>query len=195
MPRIIDHASRKQNILKTALDVFAELGYRNTNLSIIASRCGISRTTIYQDFKDTSDIFYYAIKTTTDNMLEKYSTEEWQNISDPIEKLQAIASDTMAMADLHKDEIVNLVKALFDLDIDFQDMVHRRTAKIHLLLCRVVRDGVKSGILKKCSPKAEIDKLVILLETYCLQMAYFPDNLDSIKQIISSQLNSLRINN
>ena len=55
MPKKIDHEARKEKILHTALRVFGREGYRDSNLSLIASECGISRPTIYQYFKDKEE--------------------------------------------------------------------------------------------------------------------------------------------
>ena len=72
MPKKIDHEQRKINILNNALKVFAQEGYKNSNLSLIAKKSGISRPTIYQYFKDKDEIYYYAVKLVTGNMFEKY---------------------------------------------------------------------------------------------------------------------------
>jgi AcrR family transcriptional regulator len=69
MPKKIDHEERKEKILQTALKVFAREGYRDSNLSLIATECGISRPTIYQYFKDKEQIYYYAVKLVTGRML------------------------------------------------------------------------------------------------------------------------------
>ena len=39
-------------ILQKALEVFARVGYREANFSLIAEACEISRPTVYQYFKD-----------------------------------------------------------------------------------------------------------------------------------------------
>ncbi len=73
MPKKIDHEARKERILQTALKVFAREGYRDSNLSLIASECNISRPTIYQYFKDKEDIYYYAVKLVTARMFNRYA--------------------------------------------------------------------------------------------------------------------------
>ena len=65
MPKKIDHEERKEKILQTALKVFAREGYRDSNLSLIAIECGVSRPTIYQYFKDKEEIYYYEVKLVT----------------------------------------------------------------------------------------------------------------------------------
>ena len=68
MPKKIDHEKRKEKILQTALKVFAREGYKDANLSLIATECGISRPTIYQYFKNKEQIYYFAVKLVTGRM-------------------------------------------------------------------------------------------------------------------------------
>ena len=59
MPKKIDHEQRKVEIMSAALEVYAQEG-KNANLSLIAAKCGLSRTTVYQYFKDESQLYQYA---------------------------------------------------------------------------------------------------------------------------------------
>ena len=89
MPKKIDHEERKVRILKTALDVFAREGYRDSNLSLIAEQCGLSRPTIYQYFKDKNEIFYYAVKLVTGRMFTRYATVAWdESCGDTIQRIE-----------------------------------------------------------------------------------------------------------
>jgi TetR/AcrR family fatty acid metabolism transcriptional regulator len=48
---------RKKHILDAALNAFAENGYERTSISVICSRAGIARPTLYQYFKDKRSLF------------------------------------------------------------------------------------------------------------------------------------------
>ena len=96
MPKKIDHEERKVRILKTALDVFAREGYRDSNLSLIAEQCGLSRPTIYQYFKDKNEIFYYAVKLVTGRMFTRYATVAWdESCGDTIQRIEWICNDVI----------------------------------------------------------------------------------------------------
>ena len=73
VPKIVDKEERMQMILSKALEVFAKVGYRESNLSLIAEACCLSRPTVYQYFSDKKEIYYYAVKNVTSRMFEKYS--------------------------------------------------------------------------------------------------------------------------
>jgi TetR/AcrR family transcriptional regulator len=193
MPKVIDHEERKKEILYAALEVFAQEGYKNTNLGLIASACGLSRTTVYQYFKDKSEIFSYAIKATTDAMLAKYSTEEWTAITDPEEKLTKIMMDILDTADSIEKQIKNLVKFLNEVDYDIHDVIKRRTAMLAFLLARVIRDIVKQGNPnKKVNAQDIAQQLIVLGESYCLQMVYLPQNRKVVRDIITDLISSLK---
>ena len=73
VPKIVDKEERMQMILSKALEVFAKVGYRESNLSLIAEACCLSRPTVYQYFSDKKEIYYYAVKNVTSRMPEKTS--------------------------------------------------------------------------------------------------------------------------
>ena len=90
MPKKIDHEERKEKILQTALKVFGREGYRDSNLSLIAQECGISRPTIYQYFKDKEEIYYYAVKLVTGRMFTKYATLAWSSEDNYMNRIKSI---------------------------------------------------------------------------------------------------------
>lgn len=193
MPKQIDHDQRRKEILYASLDVFAREGYKNTNLGLIASACGLSRTTVYQYFKDKSEIFLYAIKSTTDAMLAKYSTEEWARITDPEEKLLKVMYDILDTADNYEKEIKNLTKFISEVDYDIQDIIKRRTARLAFLLARVIRDILKkSNSKRKINAQEEAQKLIVLVESYCLQMVYLPQNKNLVRELVTGLIENLK---
>ena len=183
MPKKIDHEQRKKEIMAAALEVYATEG-KNANLSIIASSCGLSRTTVYQYFKDESQLYQEAVKYTTDRAFSKYSSEKWKSISDPVEKLRMISNDIMDKADTYEKQVGNFLK-MIDRFEDLPDTVSRRTAKLNLFFARLIRQAIKEGKMHKCSPQDTADKLTIMLETYLFHMVYFPQNKAKVREIVN----------
>ncbi len=183
MPKKIDHDKRKTEIMAAALEVYATEG-KNANLSLIASACGLSRTTVYQYFKDESQLYQEAVKYTTDLAFSKYSSEKWKSVSDPVEKLHMIANDIMNQADTYEKQVGNFLK-MIDRFEDLPETVSRRTAKLNLFFARLIRQAIKDGKMKKCSPQDVADKLTIMLETYLFHMVYFPQNRQKVREIVN----------
>jgi len=189
MPKKINHEERKQLILRTALQVFARHGYRETNLSLIALECGLSRTTVYQYFSSVDDVLAFAVKRMSQTMFEKYAS--WQDNKDSIGLLKCICTDILDNADRHAEEIANFIAIMKDLELNIQGTVHRRTAKLNLLLARLIRSGQASGQIKKCSANDCVTKIIIFIESYCFQLTFFEKQTATVREMLDSFLTSL----
>ena len=53
MPRIVDYDERKREIAQSALTLFSKQGYYDSSFSDIASACRLSRSNIYNYFKNS----------------------------------------------------------------------------------------------------------------------------------------------
>ncbi|MCF0262675.1 MAG: TetR/AcrR family transcriptional regulator [Sphaerochaetaceae bacterium] len=187
MPKKIDHAKRKIEILYAALEVYASEG-KDANLSLIASKCGLSRTTVYQYFKDEEDLYTYAVKYSTDVMFQRYTSDSWQSITDPVEKLQKITTDILDSAALYERQISNFIRTIEQVK-DLPEILKHRTAKLELYFSRLIRQANKDGKMQAESPKDLAGKLVILLEGYLFNMVYLPDTKTQVREIISDLIN------
>jgi AcrR family transcriptional regulator len=196
MPKKIDHEERKEKILQTALKVFAREGYRDSNLSLIASECGISRPTIYQYFKDKEEIYYYAVKLVTGRMFSKYASYAWSTDQDYISRITTICLDIMQTASEHDGELTSLVDVMLQMKRegrDFNEIVLRRTAKLTILFKRLLRMGVLNGDIIECDLNKLADHLLLLLESSCFQVAFLDTfDMQISKQLVSSYLNFYR---
>lgn len=193
----IDHEERKEKILQTALKVFAREGYRDSNLSLIATECGISRPTIYQYFKDKEEIYYYAVKLVTGRMFNKYAAYAWSTDQDLVSRITTICLDIMQTASEHEGELTSLVDVMLQMKKegrDFNEIILRRTAKLTILFKRLLRmGGVKAGDIVDCDVNRVADHLLMLLESSCFQVAFL-DTFDMrlSKQLISTYLDFYR---
>lgn len=194
MPKIIDHAKRKEEILNTALRVFAREGYKDSNLSLIAQECGISRPTIYQYFHDKEEIYYYAVKLVTGNMFIKYAEIAWGQEGSVCDKLKSICSDIIAMGYQNQQSLTMLVDVMILLrkeGKDFSDVIMKRTVKLNILFKRLLRLGISRGEIKDVSINDATGHLMTLLEAFCFQIAF----LDSYTPESSIELLNLFIDN
>ncbi len=196
MPKRIDHEKRKEKILHTALVIFAREGYKDANLSLIASECGVSRPTIYQYFKDKEDIYHYAVKLVTGRMFTKYVEYAW-NTTDPVLlRIQNICSDVIDMANKHRGELMSLMDVMIQLKkegLDFSDIILKRTAKLHILFQRLLRRGISSNEVVECDITKITQHLVILLESFSFQLSFLDSfDIEGSKQLIANYLESIR---
>ncbi|HKL57578.1 MAG TPA: TetR/AcrR family transcriptional regulator [Sphaerochaeta sp.] len=187
MPKKIDHEARKEKILQTALKVFGREGYRDSNLSLIAQECGISRPTIYQYFKDKEEIYYYAVKLVTGRMFAKYATLAWASDDNYMDRIKKICSEIMDTATAHEGELTSLVDVMLQMKKegrDFNEIVMRRTAKLTILFKRLLRVGISSGDIIGCDINKVANHILLLLESSCFQVAF----LDTFEMALSKEL-------
>ncbi len=175
MPKIINHDQRKEEILNTALAVFAREGYKDSNLSLIAQECGISRPTIYQYFHDKEEIYYYAVKLVTSKMFRKYADIAWETTGNIAEKLKEICVDIISMGYENQKSLTALVDVMMLLrkeGKDFSDVILKRTAKLNILFKRLLRLGITNNELKAVAVNDVTGHLMTLIEAFCFQIAF-----------------------
>ncbi|NMA22982.1 MAG: TetR/AcrR family transcriptional regulator [Spirochaetales bacterium] len=192
MPKKIDHEARKERILQTALRVFGREGYRDSNLSLIASECGISRPTIYQYFRDKEEIYYYAVKLVTGRMFNKYAAFAWSTDQDYIARISHICLDIMHTASQSEGELTSLVDVMLQMKKegrDFNEIILRRTAKLTILFKRLLRAGIQEGQIIESDPNTVANHLLLMLESSCFQVAFLDTfDMELSKQLIVSYL-------
>lgn len=197
MPKKIDHEQRKEKILRTALDVFSREGYHDSNLSLIAEKTGISRPTIYQYFHDKDEIYYYAVKLETGRLFTKYSQIAWdENGGDEIDRMRTILLDIIDEAIKNEDSLMNLMSVMLDAKsdgVDFADVIYHRTAKLSILFCRLIRQGIANKTIVPVDIKLTAQSIFDIAESICFRVAFFRTfDKEETKATITGYLESLR---
>ena len=198
MPKKVDKLARKELILSTALKIFAKDGYRDANLSLIAEESGVSRPTLYQYFHDKNDIFYYAAKLVTGKMFERYSQIAWEEgDADEIDRIMSIAKDVLEVASSNGSTVSNLLEFMLSekkRGVDFAKVVEKRTAKLVILLKRLIRQGISGGRIIKCNVDDVANNIFNLIESCCFQVGFFQTfDKDAALELMESYLDFLRI--
>ncbi|MBB6479545.1 TetR/AcrR family transcriptional regulator [Spirochaeta isovalerica] len=183
MPKIINHETRKRQILEQSLLIFAKKGFQNTNLSYIADVCKISRPTLYQYFKDKEQIFQFAIKHVTGDLFKEYkkiSRDESLNYEG---KLKAICRDVINKSYTNKPFIVSLVDFLFQMKRkgnDYSEEIKRRTVRLHYLFSVLINQGKRQGEFKDIPVAETVDQIFAMIESFAFQMvlldSFVPEN-------------------
>lgn len=197
MPKRIDHEERKEKILKTALDVFAKEGYRDSNLSLIAEECGLSRPTIYQYFKDKDEIFYYAVKLVTSRMFTRYGAIAWDEAyGDCIQRIEYICNDVIDTAVNNEAALQSLMDVMLQSKrdhVDFSQLIVKRTIKLTILFKRLLNAANQRGETAGCDVDKVSNHIFTLLEAFCFQIAFLGNFSSSdSKDFVATYLNAYR---
>ncbi len=180
MPKKIDHEMRKEIILKTALEVFADVGYRDANLSLIAEKADLSRPTIYQYFKDKDEIYYYAVKLVTGKLFTHLSQIAFdESNGDEIDRIIMMCTEIIDYAVSAEAELRRLMEVMLhekNFNKDFSGIILKRTAKLSILFKRLLLRGTQKGSIAE---GVNVDMLArhifSLMETFCFQIVFFKD--------------------
>ena len=198
MPKKIDHEKRKINILKTALEVFSEEGYKESNLSLIADRCGLSRPTLYQYFKDKDQIYYFAVKLITGRMFTQYSSVAFDSkYGDEADRIIWICDDIIDQARQNEGALRSLMDVMLQQkkeNIDFSEIIEKRTKKLSILFKRLLRLGIHNGTFKKeVNIEMVSSHIYTLLECFCFQIAFLGSfDKESSKDFVETYIQFFR---
>ncbi len=198
MPKKIDHEERKVKILKTALDVFAKEGYRDSNLSLIAEQCGLSRPTLYQYFKDKDEIYYYAVKLVTGRMFLRYGQMAWdEKLGGCVDRIEAICNDIIDVALNNEAALQSLMDVMLQSKrdhVDFSTIIMKRTVKLTILFKRLLNAGIKAGEIIQCDINKVSNHIFTLLEAFCFQIAFLGNfSADESKDFVATYLGAYRV--
>ncbi len=194
MPRVIDHDERRETILTRAFVVFSQNGYQDTNLSLIAKHCGISRPTLYVYFKNKEEIFYHAIKHMTQGMFQEYKELLEKEEEKELEKLKFICCDILEKSYKKRTFFSYLLDFLLGIKRSGRDYARdfeKRTAGLLYLLSGLVSRGVNRGVFRPLPAKETGRQIFNLMKAFILQMALEDDFvLGEATEIVNTYLDS-----
>jgi AcrR family transcriptional regulator len=190
MPKIVDYEERRREIMQKAVPVFAREGYQRANFSRIAELCGFSRTTIYQYFKNKSELFLYTIDRvfmTIEVSAHRANVETGGTTVDRLERImRAIFETTLAEAQ-PLSIVLDLWLQLKREDARFGAEVRKRVEHLIDGIAEVLRDGEARGELKPMDVRSMAITLFSILESFSIH-APFVDSID-----IEAHVAALRI--
>jgi AcrR family transcriptional regulator len=108
-------AERRQQIMRSAIDVFARSNFRVASTSDIARQAGISEPMIYRHFGSKQQLFTAALDDIGARLLRRWQ-ETSERESDPVTALKAIGLDYYDSILDHPDELKVLFQALAEVD-------------------------------------------------------------------------------
>jgi len=180
MPKIIDKKEKTQIISQAALTAFRDRGYYRTRMVDIAAAAGIGKGTLYEYFKNKSDILRYAF--------EEYFTvfsqgllDVMQTKVDPASKLIALIDFALSHAAEWEDHCTVYVEyfssARSDDDTPFS--LSSIYGYMNNILVTIIREGQQSGDFHdSLDPVAVAELLVSMYDGIILHRLFVNRNID-----------------
>ena len=184
----VEHEKRRKEILEKALIVFMEEGFADATFQRIADHCGITRTILYLYFKNKREIFAYSIKQLLSKVEEDIKAITSDNSLNSIEKITRILLSIMNLFEQNRQLLSVVLDYLMHLSkgsVDPETRLRRRTVRFRRILATLVREGVKTGELKKVNIKTADDYLYIFVESAIFQLTVIKrKNLNELKEMV-----------
>lgn len=197
LPKIIDYAKRKNEIMNCTIEVLMKKGYYDTNLRDIADELGIGRTTIYQYFKNKDEIINSVI-----NLVFKRLEGECEVIiADPyltkVDKLKGIIN--VLAVDCQKERsvssfLINLWVILKMENSIFREKVEEHVITIMGMIRDVLEDGIESREIRNINTESMSLTIYGLIQSFIINRQIY-HNASIIEQLnnIDFFIESLRI--
>lgn len=157
MPKIVDVQQKKQEIYRSATQVFLDKGYNNTTLLDIAKLCHMGRSTIYQYFKNKEEIFYEVSISFFSELVSRLDSIMTKENFSSTEKLKEMLSVFVFDSKADSQRFFQLAKVLMFLKENntvFENKFKFFYLSVQDMFFQVVESGIYNGEIKKCDPES-----------------------------------------
>ncbi|MBU2647905.1 TetR/AcrR family transcriptional regulator [bacterium] len=145
MPKVTK--PKKDKIIKSAIAVFAEKGFRESTLSDLAKKAGISEATLYNHFRNKEEILFSIPVGYMNDFMAKLE-EQFTGIKNSEEKLRKFVWQLLWWSQKHQ----SIIKILL---LEIQPHLHYGESEVHQLvrqignvLTDILNEGKSSGTFR-----------------------------------------------
>ncbi|MBI5749910.1 MAG: TetR/AcrR family transcriptional regulator [Nitrospinae bacterium] len=174
----------KNRIIDTAEKRFSQYGFRRVTMDDIASDLGISKKTLYQNFKSKDDIAW-AVKERMHKDIDRLLKKAKKEIPEPIERFKrVIAEVTERVAVIGSAFMTDIKKDIPDL---WRECEEFREREIYKYIGGILEEGIKKGKIRK-----DIDtKIAVMAYLGAIRMIIQPEILMENKFSIADAFDSI----
>ncbi|MEW6337428.1 MAG: TetR/AcrR family transcriptional regulator [Acidobacteriota bacterium] len=142
---------RRSEIVRAAVDVFAERGYFAARMREVAAKAGVADGTLYLYFKGKEDLLVSVLEEYAGEFLQR-ARRDVSAAADPVEQLRAVVErhlvsfeNDRALAHVFQIELRHTRKFL-------REIAKGKVAEYLLLLQQVIANGVAKGVFRDDIP-------------------------------------------
>jgi len=159
--------AKKEKIIKSSMEVFAEKGYVNASTNDIIKKAGISKGILFHYFGNKKNLYLYVLDRTLEIAVEKISTGNGTASPDLFERISATGMMKLRLA---LEEPLNY-RMIFTTFINTPDpikeAVQDRYKKLYGVAMKMFFDGLDlSKIRSGVDPNKAIEVILLFLEGY-----------------------------
>jgi AcrR family transcriptional regulator len=147
-------AKRREQLLDTAADLFAERGYSKTTTAVLAKAAGVTEPIIYRHFKSKRELFIALIDRTGENTIHTWE----RNLADapnPAERLRRLIGANPMVTDQGEGVYRVIVQAMTEIDDEeIRSALQRHMGALHRFVAsEVVRAQEAGQVTGRLSPE------------------------------------------
>ena len=171
---------RRQQIIATAVALFAERGYFQTKIEDISNAIGVGKGLIYRYFKDKNDVLFCALCA----VLKVYQQENVVQLMmtlGPLAALRSILEVNCAMAHEHPQEVILAYRSTKDLMPEQRHQIMLIETEIAREIEQCLRACIAAGLMEPLDVKIMAYQYIMLghtwaLKSWALRGSYSMDN-------------------
>ena len=157
MPKIVDVQEKKQEIYRSATQVFLDKGYNNTTLLDIAKLCKMGRSAIYQYFKNKEEIFYEVSISFFSELVSNLDSIMLEESMSSTEKIKKMLSVFIFDSKADSQRFFQLAKVLMFLKENnsvFENKFKFFYLSVQDMFFQVVESGIYNNEIKQCDAES-----------------------------------------
>ena len=178
----------KKHILESARAVFAEQGYAQASMRLIARASGISVGGLYLHFRNKEDLYLTFMQDWMKKLNDR-TQEALLKIDDPIDAIRAFIMISIDFARCNREIIILQGRELgFTFGIDRKREFFRQRRR---LIADIVRKGIEKGTFRDCDADEASKVIFNMLRGFIVSMVVDEESLFSAEAYVELVLNGL----
>ena len=149
MPPRMKADDRREQLLRAAIECFAQLGYRGTTTAQLAKAAGVSEPVLYQHFKSKHDLFVALVEQVGREVLRAWR-QAIAPLTSPMDQLRVLLRLNPATTDPRTRQ---LYRVIFSAQVEYNEPIIQAALRRHYeqyakFLTNILRRAQKSGTIR-----------------------------------------------
>ena len=175
----------RDRILKEAAKEFFQLGIRNVTMDEIAYKLGISKRTIYETFKDKTELLITCLESYSEELKQK-KEEIISNSSNVVESIFTFLKDGINTMNAINPAFINDLKKFYP-EVWRNTYLNNKSKNLNLAY-KLLRKGVNEGIFQKEINIDIVSKLIMEQMKILADEDIFPRDKYSVSEVFQSMV-------
>jgi len=164
---------KRETIVEQAIRTFAEFGYRNTNVQMIADRSGVGKGTVYRYFGNKEELFWALLLEIHQGVVAEVLSVI-DNTDGALNRLRKMCLAYVGFFDSHPDYVQVIVESRAQFHGDRPESHKVFQKQIFDQIAETIRQGVVDGEI----PAVDIPMTLVLLSDMLFGLIVFSTDLE-----------------